>query len=231
MTQQEYLQQFETFQQQSVADGRFAPRIEDQNAILNDDGDQTIHISWDYWVHTAWAARKLKEYNPYIHDDFGSYVYFAGIASAFIPDFRFHDVRPVNFPLGGMKVKADDLTCLPHESNSMTSISCLHVMEHVGLGRYGDKLDASGDRKAAGELARVLALGGQLLMVVPMNERPRVHFNAHRFYSFHQVVNEPFFPGLSMTEFNVLHAGRFISNADLRSVGSDDYTACMVFTK
>jgi SAM-dependent methyltransferase len=226
MTQQEYLQQFETFRQQSENDGRFTPRVEDQNAILSDDGDQTIHISWDYWIHTAWAARKLAESKPECHLDFGSYVYFAGLCSAFIPNFKFYDVRPINFPLPGLHCGSADLTALPFADNSHESLSCLHVLEHIGLGRYGDKLDASGDRKAAAELSRVIAPGGRLLIVLPMNEKPRVHFNAHRFYSFPQ-VNE-LFRGLALID----NLWLFNDRADNRLLPKDvNYTGCLVFTK
>ncbi len=33
----------------------------------------------------------------------------------------------------------------------------MHVVEHVGLGRYGDPLDPDGDLKAIAELKRVTA--------------------------------------------------------------------------
>ncbi len=63
----------------------------------------------------------------------------------------------------------------------------MHVVEHVGLGRFGDPLDAQGDAKAVRELIRVLAPEGELLLVVPVG-RPRVCFNAHRIYSYGRVL-------------------------------------------
>jgi hypothetical protein len=62
----------------------------------------------------------------------------------------------------------------------------MHVVEHVGLGRYGDPVDAEGDRKAMRELGRVVAPGGNLLFVVPVG-RERVAFNAHRVYAWETV--------------------------------------------
>jgi SAM-dependent methyltransferase len=227
MNHEQFLRDFEEFKRQSAIDGRFNPLVEEQNAILNDDADQTIHVSFDYWVHTAWAARKVAELKPYCHADFASYVYFAGIVSAFVPRFWFFDVRPVTLPLAGMNTAHADLTNLKdNASNTYESVSCLHVMEHVGLGRYGDKLDASGDRKAASELSRILAPGGRLLMVLPMNEKPRVHFNAHRFYSMAQV--DEMFSGLRRIETDILHGGAVSHNTWPLN---DDYTACMVFEK
>jgi predicted SAM-dependent methyltransferase len=113
------------------------------------------------------------------------------------------------------------------ESNSIESLSCLHVLEHVGLGRYGDTLDASGDRKAAAELMRVLAPSGRLLMVLPMNENPCVHFNAHRFYSFFQAFGE-LFHDLHLIEAKFLVNGQITEKLPEMGV---NYTGCMVFTK
>ena len=43
----------------------------------------------------------------------------------------------------------------------------MHTLEHIGLGRYGDKVDPMGDIRAMNELARVTAPGGNLLIAVP----------------------------------------------------------------
>ena len=67
------------------------------------------------------------------------------------------------------------------------------MAEHIGLGRYGDPLDPLGTRKAAAELQRVLAPGGQLLFSLPVG-RPRVEFNAHRVHDPHEVAS--WFDGL-----------------------------------
>jgi hypothetical protein len=63
----------------------------------------------------------------------------------------------------------------------------MHVVEHVGLGSYGDSLDPNGDLKAMSELKRVLSINGNLLFVVPVG-KPRVMFNAHRIYSYEQII-------------------------------------------
>ena len=52
----------------------------------------------------------------------------------------------------------------------MESISCLSVVEHIGLGRYGDALDPFGTVKAINELKRVLTKGGLLLISVPIGK-------------------------------------------------------------
>ena len=40
----------------------------------------------------------------------------------------------------------------------------MHVVEHIGLGRYGDQVDPDGDLMAMKELERVTAKLGKLLL-------------------------------------------------------------------
>ena len=77
----------------------------------------------------------------------------------------------------------------------------MHVVEHVGLGRYGDPLDPDGDLKAMAELQRVLAAGGSLLFVVPVG-KPKIMFNAHRIYSYEQILS--YFNELELKQFALI---------------------------
>ncbi|HWW74963.1 MAG TPA: DUF268 domain-containing protein, partial [Pyrinomonadaceae bacterium] len=111
--------------------------------------------------------------------------------------------------------------------------SCMHVVEHVGLGRYGDPLDPEGDLKAIAELRRVLAPGGTLLFVVPIG-RPKIMFNAHRIYSYRQVVDS--FGGLALKEFALIPddpaAGGLIRAATEEQADSQSYgCGCFWFVK
>ena len=227
MTREEFSKQFETFQQQSAADGRFT-NVEPSHPILDDDkpSHDEKDFSFDYAVHTGWAARALARFMPDVHADFGSYIYFATLCSAFIPLIWFCDIRGAGLPLSGFHARKEDLTKINFEDNSLDSISSLHVLEHIGLGRYGDTLDAQGDRKAAAELCRVLAPGGQLILVTPMNEVPRITFNSDRYYHL-AMVREMFAP-LNLAEFQLIHGGRI---TDQLPPKGEHYTGLMVWTK
>jgi len=150
-----------------------------------DDRTSSTYFYRHYVYHTAWAARVLAKTKPAQHVDTGSYLHFATLVSAFVP-VRFFDYRPAQVVLPGLETGFADLLALPFDDGSVPSLSCMHVVEHVGLRPYGDPLDPNGDLKAILELKRVLASGGTLLFVVPIG-RPRVMFNAHRIYSFRQV--------------------------------------------
>jgi len=171
-------------------------KVEDRCFYLNDK-TSTTPFDAHYLYHTSWAARQLRFINPKEHVDISSSLYFVGLASAIVP-ITHYDYRPPEFEIDGVTCKAGDLMALPFADDSVESLSCMHVIEHIGLGRYGDPLDPCGDQKAAAELQRVLAPGGHFLFVTPVG-RPRVCFNAHRIYSFEMVIK--LFPGLKLEEW------------------------------
>ncbi len=105
--------------------------------------------------------------------------------SAFVP-VDFYDYRPADLKLSNLHSGAADLCKLKFDDQSIASLSCMHTIEHIGLGRYGDPIDPNGDRVALAELSRVLAPGGSLLIVVPVG-KPRIQFNAHRIYSIEMI--------------------------------------------
>ncbi|MEZ6135639.1 MAG: DUF268 domain-containing protein [Pirellulaceae bacterium] len=164
--------------------------------------DDTGHLPFDahYVYHTAWAARVVAELRPAKHIDISSYTYFATLVSAFLP-VEFYDYRPADIQLNNLVCGAADLCHLEFKDRSIESLSCMHTIEHIGLGRYGDPLDAHGDCRALQELQRVVADGGSLLIVVPVG-RPRIQFNAHRIYDPQMI--EDYLPELQLQSWAML---------------------------
>jgi len=58
------------------------------------------------------------------------------------------------------------------------SLSCLHVLEHFGLGRYGDAIDPNGYKTGFANLASLLRPGARFYLSTPTG-RERVEFNAN----------------------------------------------------
>lgn len=162
-------------------------------------GDRLPASPYDphYFFQDIWAARRIAELAPSRHVDVGSNVHFVGLLTS-LTDVVFVDIRPLEARVDRLTPVAGSVTDLPFGDRSVESLSCLHVAEHVGLGRYGDPLDPGGTRKAAQELERVLAPGGQLLFSLPVG-RPRLCFNAHRVHAPRDVVAA--FPKLELREF------------------------------
>lgn len=209
----------------------FSLSARDRKAIL---GENTADTRFDahYIYHPAWAARILARERPAEHVDISSTLHFSSILSAFIP-VHFYDYRPARLTLDNLTSETADLTALRFEDGSISSLSCMHTVEHIGLGRYGDPLDPDGDIKAIKELKRVLAPGGSLLFVVPIG-RPRIVFNAHRIYSYDQII--ACFEGLDLKEFslvpdNGVQAG-LIQNASREQANAQRYgCGCFWFKK
>ena len=155
-------------------------------------------IDRHYFYHPAWASRVLAEIKPEKHIDISSTINFISQISAFIPT-EYYEYNIPEIKLDNLKVDHCDLLSLPFADNSVVSLSCMHVVEHIGLGRYGDPFDLDADLKAVKELIRVLAQNGHLLFVVPISSNPRIEFNAHRIYSYDMVMQ--MFEGLDLAEF------------------------------
>jgi len=196
--------------------------------------DNTLITPFDphYTYHPAWAARVVARIKPAKHIDIASALKFSTIISAFVP-VEFYDYRPAELHLKNLVSKHGDLTKLPFADGSVESLSCMHTIEHVGLGRYGDPIDYDGDMKAARELSRVLAPAGTLIFVTPVGQ-PRIEFNAHRIYSYEQVLT--LFPNLKVTEFSMVpddyRTQGMIEHADPALVAKQAYACgCFVFTK
>jgi len=81
-------------------------------------------------------------------------------------DVEFYDFRPAKLTLSNLKCGQANLLKLPFENSSIESLSCMHVVEHVGLEKYGDTFNPEGNLKAIAGLKRVLAVGERLLFVV-----------------------------------------------------------------
>ncbi len=176
-----------------------------------DDRTSTTSFDTHYFYQDIWAFRKIFESGTKTHVDVGSKVDYVGFLST-ITQTTFIDIRPLITDLPGFESKAGSILNMPYEDGLIPSLSCLHVAEHIGLGRYGDPLDPLGTVKACRELQRVLAPGGNLYFGLPIG-KSRVCFNAHRIHSPDQILE--YFSGLKLVAFSFVNdKGRFLQNID-----------------
>jgi len=225
ITEHEFKKQFELFKKH---DKRFSVKEKDIWKILNENTNTTKFDKH----YISWAARKLNELKPKKHVDISSMLYFSTLISAFIP-IDFYDYRPASITLNNLRCEHANLTALPFNDNSINSISCMHVIEHIGLGRYGDDLDVNGDLKAINELKRIINRNGYLLFVVPIGGIPKIQFNAHRIYSYQQIMR--LFDNFSLEEFSLIPTKTqegIIINATEQQANKEQYgCGCFLFKK
>ncbi len=194
-------------------------------------GDATATTAFDahYVYHTAWAARRLHNNPAPLHTDIGSDLRFATLASAF-QHMQFLDFRAAQVKLANLECGFANLLQLDIPTQSLPSLSCMHVVEHIGLGRYGDPINFHGADIAMQELQRVLAPGGLLYFVVPVGQ-PTIVFHAHRIFRASDIVTA--FAELELLEFSLINDdGSFVENVPLQAADAQRYACgCFLFRR
>ncbi len=131
----------------------------------------------------AWFARKIAEQRLTSHVDVGSSARSMALIAQFVP-VTFVDIRLVEIELPGFTFLRGSVLALPFADGAVSNLSSLCVIEHIGLGRYGDTFDARGSEQAAAGSIEVLASGEQYFYLsVPVDVECRVYFNAHRAFT------------------------------------------------
>lgn len=151
--------------------------------ILNDWNDEAGNARGHYFHQDLYVAQKIFKNNPRKHIDIGSRVdgFVAHVAS--FREIEIIDIRVLDSTIENVIFRQADLMVLPEDLIDYTdSISCLHALEHFGLGRYGDPLDYYGYLKGLSSIAKILKTEGKFYFSVPIGEQ-RIEFNAHRVFS------------------------------------------------
>ena len=195
-------------------------KFKDLNPQLHDKTSKTS-LDAHYFYQQLWLFENVLKNKPKEHVDVGSTYQMSGYLSKIVPT-TFIDIRPIDAKLENLKVLDASILKLPYPDNSLESISCLHVIEHIGLGRYGDKIDPDGWKKACKELQRVLAKGGRLYLSTPVG-KPRICFNAHRIFSPKHIMDT--FKHCKLDEFCVVDdSGSFKSCSKMADFVNANYS-------
>lgn len=178
--------------------------------------DKTENTPLDpvYFFQDTWAAKKIFDSHPENHIDVGSAAKTVGILSQFVP-VTMVDIRPLELELDGLTFLKGSIVDLPFPDGSVDSISSLCVVEHIGLGRYGDPLDQFGSEKAVKELVRVTKSGGQILFSVPIESKNRVCFNGYRGFTRDYIIS--LFNGCILVEERYIYGKKIIDQHDADS--------------
>jgi len=161
------------------------------------------------------VARSIFESGVKRHIDVGSRIdgFIAHVAS--FTDVEVFDIRPLRSTAAHITFRQADLLDVRHDYEGYAeSLSCLHVLEHFGLGRYGDPVDPEGHLKGWQSLERMVRPGGRFYFAVPIGQHQRIEFDAHRVFSV------PYLLGLIVPSFHIDRFSSVDDEGDLH-VGQD----------
>lgn len=151
--------------------------------IYGEKGVDAGTASGHYFHQDLLVARAIYQRSPRRHIDVGSRIdgFVAHVAS--FREVEVLDIRSLP-EVSGISFRQADIMHLPEEFHrTADSVSCLHALEHFGLGRYGDPIDFDGWWKGLQGLQSLLQPDGTLYLSVPTGVKQRIEFNAHRVFS------------------------------------------------
>lgn len=163
-------------------------KIDRNYMILSDYFDAAGTAKGHYFHQDLLVARLIYEHNPKRHIDIASRVdgFVAHVAS--FREVEVLDVRNLKKSVHqNIKFRQADLM-YPQNLGTTDSLSCLHAIEHFGLGRYGDPIDIDGFHKGVSNLVNLISFGGRLYISFPIGKADEVHFNAHRIFSPNSIL-------------------------------------------
>ena len=156
---------------------------------LSDRYDSSGTAQGHYFHQDLLVARKVFSNNPYVHLDVGSRVdgFISHVASYRL--VKVIDIRSLSNTITNIEfIQADMMGSLPVSLyNSCDSLSCLHALEHFGLGRYGDPVKYNGYLLGLENLYNLLSPQGKFYFSVPIGPQ-RLEFNAHRVFSILYII-------------------------------------------
>ena len=164
----------------------------------------------EYFWQDLLVARMIFKAKPEKHVDIGSRVdgFVAHVAS--FREIEVFDVRPISTKIPGILIKQEDLMqsdTLPCGGGGYCdSLSCLHAIEHFGLGRYGDPIDPQGYESGITNMVKLLKPGGRFYLSTPIGQE-RVEFNAHRVFDPGTIISCAEAGGMQLQQLTVIGSG------------------------
>ena len=195
----------------------------------------------EYFWQDLLVARAVHAAKPVKHVDIGSRVdgFVAHVAS--FREIEVFDVRPNSATVPGVVFSYADLmnsVSLPTTTGGgyCDSLSCLHAIEHFGLGRYGDPVNPQGYQQGIANMAQFIQPGGIFYLSTPIGQE-RVEFNANWVFDPRSIVRCAEAAGMTLQKLIVITAANgpqeaAIDTATLADLALTSYQlGLFIFTK
>jgi hypothetical protein len=155
-----------------------------------EDSDDEAGVTRGHYFHQdLFVAQRIYINSPVKHVDIGSRIdgFVTHVAS--FREIEVFDIRPIHAQIQNIVFKQADLMNNNNELADYTdSISCLHALEHFGLGRYGDPVCFDGYLLGFKNITKMLQQGGKFYFSVPLGKQ-RIEFHAHRVFSLEYLLD------------------------------------------
>lgn len=196
---------------------------------LHDRFEKAGATNSEYFWQDLLVAQSIYNANPARHVDIGSRVdgFVAHVAS--FREIEVFDVRALATEIPGVVFRQCDL--MGNASDRFLeycdSLSCLHAIEHFGLGRYGDTIDPSGHISGINNMSAMLKPGGTFYLSTPIG-RSRVEFNANRVFEPLEIIQVVETTGMVLKKLIVIRNGSHVqeiplAKPELTDLGKDQY--------
>ena len=207
-------------------------KITHNQMVLSDYDDDAGIAKGHYFHQDLLVAKLIHEDQPKRHIDIASRVdgFVAHVAS--YREIEVVDVRPLaKSDHKNIKfVQADFMN--PQDLGETDSLSCLHAIEHFGLGRYSDPIDIDGHNKGIANLVNLVSEGGRLYISFPIGKNDEIHFNAHRVFRVdtifkHSSIRE----NMKLVRFDYVDDyGNLHTNVQTKDVDTNIKHGCGIYT-
>jgi hypothetical protein len=207
-------------------------RVDYKYIFLNEFDANLGNFDQAYFYQDLFIANRIFKNNPKKHIDIGSRIdgFVAHVAS--FRKIYIYDIRPIkiNSCKNIQFEQIDFMSEKPFKENSVDSVSCLHAIEHFGLGRYGDIVDPNGHLKGFFNLVQLLELKGTLYISFPVGPQTLTYFNAHRIFHPLDILEWRGVDKLKLKKFSFIGNDKIIKNIDLKKFSMTNlYVGCGIY--
>jgi len=182
---------------------------------LLDRFDTSGAIHNEYFWQDLIVARRIYERNPKIHIDIGSKVdgFVSHVAS--YREIECFDIRNQINTIPNVKFHIADITgdisqnLFLQNLKYCDSLSCLHVLEHFGLGRYGDKVNPTSYKDGLLNISKIISTNGILYLSIPIGIE-RVEFDANWIFNPLDIIYLAESFGLKFSNLTIINTNGII---------------------